>query len=226
MIVYLITNLVNGKYYVGQTAKSLKARWTEHLHTDRMYIARAIKKHGRENFVIEQLATAACQEQLDALEGLWIRLLASHVKGVGYNVRLLARGFTSAEKAAIGKKVAEHLRIHGHPNKGRVWPDSFVQKLRDLKGPKNARWGKHDTPEVCEKRRQKIIGKRYKQTVVRTTGGRNNGAGKRSDEVKARMRELRAPLLTEQLLRAAFTRAIKKRSGPMLVLQHATGNYL
>lgn len=230
MIVYLITNLVNGKLYVGQTQQSLKARWLRHRREHRTYLSRAIKKYGRENFLVEPLATAETLEQLDALEGLWIRLLASHVRGVGYNVRLAAKGYrtlppesieqfrrerlghevTRETRDKIAKSLAEHHRVFGHPNKGKSMPETQIAKLRELKGSRNARFGKHDTPEVCEKRRQAIIGKRYRQSVRRSDGGRNNAAGKRSEGTKLRMRWLRL---------------VKRVSGPVLMLQHGTGNY-
>lgn len=235
MIVYVITNLKNGKIYVGQTVKTLVQRWYQHERESRrpepgMIVAYAIRKHGAENFVIESLATATDQEQLDLLESLWIRVLRSHENGIGYNVKLGTRGhgvFGPETRAKIAASVTEHLRINGHPSKGRVWPEAFIQKLRDLKGPRNARFGKKDSPEVCEKRRQSIIGKHYKHhhDGPRANGGRNNAAGKRSDEVKARMRALRAPFLEEQLLRAKFTRIKKKLPGPLLLQQHAAGNY-
>ena len=48
-IIYKITNKVNGKVYIGQTTKSLKKRWTEHVYTNptRKYLLhKAIQKYG------------------------------------------------------------------------------------------------------------------------------------------------------------------------------------
>lgn len=58
--VYLVTNLVNGKKYVGQT-KLIPKRWGEHLSAARRGVAyplyRAMRKYGVENFTVECLET-------------------------------------------------------------------------------------------------------------------------------------------------------------------------
>lgn len=78
-VVYLITNLVNGKYYVGQTIQSLKQRFRVHANHPSTYIAKAIRKYGRDNFLIETLCQAHNADELDRMESLWIIALASHV---------------------------------------------------------------------------------------------------------------------------------------------------
>jgi len=52
MVIYKITNKVNGLSYIGQTINSFKKRWGEHCSkaSNKTYIDRAIKKYGKENF--------------------------------------------------------------------------------------------------------------------------------------------------------------------------------
>lgn len=59
--IYLITNTINGKQYVGQTSLTIQDRWSRHLgcvkrkeHAD-LPLYRAINKYGEQNFKIEQL---------------------------------------------------------------------------------------------------------------------------------------------------------------------------
>ena len=53
--IYLVTNLVNGKFYIGKTT-NLKSRWSKHLSTvrrknpkDYTYLHRGINKYGADH---------------------------------------------------------------------------------------------------------------------------------------------------------------------------------
>jgi hypothetical protein len=90
--VYKITNLMNGKVYIGQTTETPKARFHRHankaLHNKRgcTYLYAAIRKYGPEEFWVEKIADAPTKEELDVLE---IRLIAEHQatnRAVGYNI--------------------------------------------------------------------------------------------------------------------------------------------
>jgi group I intron endonuclease len=91
MIIYLITNLVNLKIYVGKTAQNLHDRWLEHISKSRSkkkqeYLYRAMRKTGVENFHIQEIAVATTVEQLNELEKLWIFILRSNDPKIGYNM--------------------------------------------------------------------------------------------------------------------------------------------
>lgn len=87
-ILYLITNLVNGKVYVGQTKQSLKSRWRGHLQdcrTDPDHpLYRAIRKYGQDSFSIEPIVFVDTKEEADYQERLWILLFRAHVSQNGY----------------------------------------------------------------------------------------------------------------------------------------------
>lgn len=68
MIVYKLTNLVNGKIYVGQTTRSLEKRFKEHSHCKTSLIGQAIHEFGEENFSREVLVTCDSKEETDNLE--------------------------------------------------------------------------------------------------------------------------------------------------------------
>ena len=78
MEIYKITNLVNNKVYIGQSARGVKERFARHIH-DAMsgrldtHFARAIRKHGPDNFVVEVIDTADTQDDLNYKEQYWIR---------------------------------------------------------------------------------------------------------------------------------------------------------
>lgn len=53
--IYIYTNKINGKQYIGQTSCSLKKRHMQHLHQNETYFDKALKKYGFENFNLDIL---------------------------------------------------------------------------------------------------------------------------------------------------------------------------
>lgn len=58
--IYLITNTINNKHYVGQTRRTVNVRWKQHCqysnHTNKnSAIDRAIGKYGKDNFTVKEL---------------------------------------------------------------------------------------------------------------------------------------------------------------------------
>lgn len=88
MIIYKITNKVDGKVYIGKTKRTLKTRWSQHCRDANSNIGcfklqKAIKKYGAENFTIEQIDCAATKDEADAKEVYWIRFY--NATEIGYN---------------------------------------------------------------------------------------------------------------------------------------------
>lgn len=88
--IYKITNLINGKVYIGQTIQSIKDRWYRHVgnskwlsqHEVNMAIKRAIIKYGKENFKLELIENCK-RENLNDREKYWISYYDSY--HTGYN---------------------------------------------------------------------------------------------------------------------------------------------
>lgn len=85
--IYKITNLINGKVYIGQTIQTLKQRWWRHCCNSGVcpYLHNAILKYGKENFTIE-LITEVNKDLLDLTEKYYISLYKSNNKHFGYNL--------------------------------------------------------------------------------------------------------------------------------------------
>lgn len=89
-LVYLITNLVNGKVYVGQTTVSLKDRWSSHLsdwERNNYPLYHAFAKYGVKNFSMQLICIALDKEELDFLEILFIVVLRAQEEEFGYNIK-------------------------------------------------------------------------------------------------------------------------------------------
>lgn len=88
MWIYKITNIQNNKVYIGQTIRPIEQRFKRHLN-DALHnvldthFARAIRKYGKDSFIIEEIDTAETQDELNKKEQYWIR----HYNSVenGYN---------------------------------------------------------------------------------------------------------------------------------------------
>ena len=86
MWIYKITNIQNNKVYIGQSIRPINQRFQRHIN-DALnnildtHFARAIKKYGKENFVIEEIDTANTQEELNKKEQYWIKYYDSVING-------------------------------------------------------------------------------------------------------------------------------------------------
>lgn len=83
--IYVITNKLNGKQYVGQTSRDLETRFNEHCTETRgnSLLHRAIQQDGWRNFKIEELEKCALS-QLDEKEEYWVKKLDTFNNG--YNL--------------------------------------------------------------------------------------------------------------------------------------------
>jgi hypothetical protein len=91
MLVYKITNNVNGHGYIGITQCALAKRWREHLCAARTgsdkRLYRAMRKYGTDNFKIEVIRQAESFEELQRIECELITEHNTHAKnGQGYNL--------------------------------------------------------------------------------------------------------------------------------------------
>lgn len=91
MVIYKITNLVNGKIYVGKTIHDLKVRIGQHKNdsksTTRSYSSKlynAIKKYGWDSFKWEIVEKCKNESELNEREIFWIKNLGT-ING-GYNI--------------------------------------------------------------------------------------------------------------------------------------------
>lgn len=113
--VYLVTNNLSKKMYVGVTKRTLQQRWTNHC-SQGYYLTSAIKKYGKDNFTIETLSTCTTKEIACKYEILAINKLKTKSPN-GYNFSDGGQAPTHTKeicqkisKSSMGKKLSEkHL---------------------------------------------------------------------------------------------------------------------
>lgn len=195
MIIYKITNLINGKVYIGQTIRKLSERWSSHCHhKNNTAIHNAITKYGKENFSICVIDNANTRDELDQKEMFWINFYNS-LSPNGYN---FTKGGIHYEITEETRK--KHAQYCGkkHHMWGKHLSEEAKRKLSvAFSGKNNPFYGKHLSEETKEKLRQANLGRKItdeqrKLCCIRNAGENNPFFGKHhSEETKQKIREIR-----------------------------------
>lgn len=119
-IIYMIRNNINGKIYFGQTIHDFKYRYRHKCieNTHNSHLLKSIKKYGIENFTIhEQFDVAYSQQELDALEDMYICLYDTINSKYGYNKRRGgACGKATQEAREKNREAQKKLYEQGYTN--------------------------------------------------------------------------------------------------------------
>lgn len=108
--IYVITNKINGKQYVGKTHKSIAERWAQHCSdkekrtAEKRPLYNALNKYGIENFSIDLLEECDYKEA-NKKEIYWIGKLDTYKNG--YNATLGGDGKTLYDYEEIANKYQE-----------------------------------------------------------------------------------------------------------------------
>lgn len=131
--IYLLTNSINNKIYVGQTSLSLRKRMAKNgsNYRNSTYLFNAITKYGAENFVYTVLAEASSLEEANNLECLFIVELDSRNPEIGYNIKeggshgphseeTKAKISATQKLKPISEERLAHIRALGLASKGQI----------------------------------------------------------------------------------------------------------
>ena len=103
MVIYLVTNRISGKKYVGQSVRTPEYRWASHVSDAKRLkkttaLGKAIRKYGRDSFDIEVIDTANSIEELNTKEWFFANMLNTYVPN-GYNIAVCGSGYVKTKKA-------------------------------------------------------------------------------------------------------------------------------
>lgn len=151
MIVYMITNRINGKRYVGQTVQTLKRRFQQHCRRskgkrDFSVLKSAIQKYGKENFEIKILSRCDSIEEMNHRESYYIILLKTACPS-GYNMD--SGGLNKIPSLESREKMSK-------AGKGRVLTEEHKTKISESqKGVPRKKWTSEQKRKASEARKLK-----------------------------------------------------------------------
>lgn len=137
--IYLTTNLVNGKIYVGKHSTN---KMNDRYIGSGTVFKKALAKYGKSNFKCEVIAYADTQERLDFLERFYIRKFHCQDPNKGYNLAGGGGGLsnpthTTRLKLSMSHKgnrqTEESKRKISETEQGRVFSTSHKAKLSAAK---------------------------------------------------------------------------------------------
>lgn len=169
MQIYLITNKINGKVYIGQCQDSAFDRWCRHKYDARLRryqsrLGNAILKYGSDAFKVSVLIhRVASKEILDYLEQYFIVLYDSQNPKIGYNI-------TNGGDGSYGFKLSPEAcakmgktKIGNKNCVGRIMSESTRRKISEA----NKRHNAFLTPEQ-RKRKKWTLEQRQRLSVAKT----------------------------------------------------------
>ena len=197
-IIYLITNLINGKKYVGQTRQKLRDRMYQHRSSKKTSgIDGAIQKYGWEKFTVEVIEECPV-ENLNEREKYWIEFYDCKAPK-GYNLTDGGDGILNCSQSTRAKL--------SKASKGRPLSQSARENLAIINsGEGNPFYGKHHTEKTKATISEKLTGRKLPKSTCdkmaeSRTGEKNPFYGKShtqatrdkiSASLKARNERIRA----------------------------------
>lgn len=195
--IYVITNNVNGKQYVGQTRCGVAERWRKHWRLAESNkgacraLAEAIRKYGKESFlvdVIQELPLDATQQEIDAAEQAAIRDLGT-LSPNGYNLEEGGKGGRPCAEALVRRSAAlkgkplskEHRQKLSEAQRGRK--RTSASEIAGYKKLAEQRKGKPRSPEAVA---NMVKAQRARASLPRTEA-QKAAAKRHSDFMKGRV---------------------------------------
>lgn len=180
MYIYLITNTINGKYYVGQTIRTVEKRWREHLKyskqiegksTKKAHLYNSMRTHGSENFKIETLCECPDIETLNSSEKFFVSFTASYKPSFGYNQTMGGNNALLTERAKANLSLAHKTSTKAKAHR-EVLRISQIGRSPSNKGQKASQEAIAKQIAASRGRKRKPLSEETKNKIGRSNRGR------------------------------------------------------
>lgn len=155
--IYLLINKQTNKVYVGLTSQGIETRFKRHIYDAKkgslLPLHRSIRKYGKDNFSVEEIANAPNIELLKDLEAFWISKLNAANPAYGYNVStgydentanipdaIFEEAFLMKLEGVDYEKISKKLEV----SKGYLYEVLFGIKRPHLKNKFEKKYGKFE----------------------------------------------------------------------------------
>lgn len=131
--IYITTNHVNNKKYIGKKKYDKKSAWKSYLGSG-IILKKAIEKYGRENFSKEIIEECYSKEELNEREIYWINYYNAVKSEDFYNISSGGdggnnfAGYNKEQRKEYSKKLSESLKALGTHKLGRKGKDNVNAK--------------------------------------------------------------------------------------------------
>lgn len=193
--IYLTTNLVNEKIYIGKHEISENKGLNAFYIGSGTFFKLALEKYGKENFKRKILKLCFTEHELTIWEHVYIKKYRSQDKNIGYNIAdgdVNTSGYNPAKLPEVRDKIKNKIRERGgmkeekNPNYGNYWTDEQKEALSKkmvgrYDGKKNPnygnKWSKEKKNQLSKKLHERTQSDGYvnpMQDKVRITDGSVN----------------------------------------------------
>lgn len=213
--IYMVTNSISGKRYVGKTTTSVEERWKAHVSESHRNLSnsalhKAIQKYGQEAFVVSVVLRNIPVELLNHYEQLVIKRLKTRAPQ-GYNLTDGGDGITGYHHTPEMRRHLSQVNTGRKLNHGHLIRAGWERNHALQKRSENIAWKQH----ISESRKGKY------------TGIDNGFYGKHhTDEVKHYLSDLRGLSVDMYSLQEVFVQTFvsAKSAGDYLVSEGITQN--